>query len=69
MSFSMCSGLGVTGPVVDSGERFPGRGVPSVVRACLQEEEKKQGGRIGGGSLSVHIQCSLNECNVLLIGI
>ena len=50
MSFSVCSGLGVTGPVVDSGERFP-----SVVRACLQEEEKKQGGGIGGGSLSVHI--------------
>lgn len=55
MSFSVCSGLGVTGPVVDSGERFPGQGVPSVVRACLQEEEKKQGGGIGGGSLSVHM--------------
>lgn len=35
------SGFGVTGPVVYSGERFPGQGVPSVVKACLQEEEKK----------------------------
>lgn len=38
---SVCSSFGGTGPVVYPGERFPGQGVPSVVRACLQEEEKK----------------------------
>ena len=44
MSLSVCSGFGTTWPVIYSGEGFPGQGVPCVVGACLQEEERKWGG-------------------------